>query len=205
MDKLSIKDFPINKIPDGRASFRPRHLSIENIEAIVAKVCSRQAAVMAAWIFGSMAKGTAKESSDVDVAVLFAKDADPLLQIDLITHFEEALKCRLALLFLPSADVKKLLVRYLCQVNSEAKEESEPNYTDNEGGISVWWRWTPLFTMNYTFNTHGSYFDTIIAVYTSKNINGLTETINNDTNTIQTGEVKFQAQEDVQYYVALDG
>lgn len=50
--------------------------------------------VAAAWLFGSQARGTARRESDVDVAVLFARDPAPTLigaGSDLAAELEHAL------------------------------------------------------------------------------------------------------------------
>jgi predicted nucleotidyltransferase len=44
--------------------------SHENLENLISDLCSREPAVVAAYIFGSVAKGKSGASSDVDVAVL---------------------------------------------------------------------------------------------------------------------------------------
>jgi predicted nucleotidyltransferase len=49
------------------------------IDRIVAEVCGSQPAVVAVYLFGSVARGAAGPASDVDVAVLFARNPPALL------------------------------------------------------------------------------------------------------------------------------
>jgi len=44
--------------------------SKENLENMVSDICSRETAIMAAYVFGSVARGRPGPSSDLDVAVL---------------------------------------------------------------------------------------------------------------------------------------
>jgi predicted nucleotidyltransferase len=46
------------------------------LDAAVAKAVARDGAVLAAWVFGSRARGAGRPSSDLDVAVLLAPGAD---------------------------------------------------------------------------------------------------------------------------------
>lgn len=49
------------------------------IDRIVTEVCGSQPAVVAVYLFGSVARGAAGPASDVDVAVLFARNPPALL------------------------------------------------------------------------------------------------------------------------------
>jgi len=48
-----------------------------------------------------------------------------------------------------------------------AKDASEPNHPLNSGGKSIWYSWTAAATNSIRFDTVGSGFDTILAVYTN--------------------------------------
>lgn len=47
-----------------------------------------------------------------------------------------------------------------------SKEAGEPTHAGNSGGKSVWWQWTAPTGGTLNLNTHGSGFDTLLAVYT---------------------------------------
>ena len=47
------------------------------------------------------------------------------------------------------------------------KDASEPNHPLNAGGKSIWYSWTAAATNSIRFDTVGSGFDTILAVYTN--------------------------------------
>ncbi len=58
-------------------------------------MCSEQPAVAAAYIFGSVAKGSSQHPKDVDVAVLLNNsDAHSFELLPFITALEESLGCR---------------------------------------------------------------------------------------------------------------
>jgi predicted nucleotidyltransferase len=52
----------------------------EQIEAAVHAHCSQRADVVAVYLFGSRARGTARPSSDVDLAVLYREPQQPGLE-----------------------------------------------------------------------------------------------------------------------------
>ncbi|MCP4345483.1 MAG: DUF1416 domain-containing protein [Desulfobacterales bacterium] len=87
------------------------------------------------------------------------------------------------------------------------KEAGEPDHAGNSGGKSVWWAWTAPETEYFFFDTHGSDFNTLLAVYTGSEIDSLTEIAGNDddgSGSYNSG-LTFQAQSDVRYYIAVDG
>ena len=90
------------------------------------------------------------------------------------------------------------------------KEGDEPDHADDSGGASVWWTWTAPATGLATFDTRGSDFDTLLAVYTGDNLNDLTEIASNDD--AQAGDVVFEqseahftTQQGQTYHLAVDG
>ncbi|HKP18226.1 MAG TPA: metallophosphoesterase [Gaiellaceae bacterium] len=92
--------------------------------------------------------------------------------------------------------------------NVEAtKEAGEPNHADNAGGGSVWYRWVAPSTGTATFDTVGSGFDTMLAVYTGSSVSGLTLVAQNDDflGWKWTSKVGFAATAGTAYYVAVDG
>src|SRR5688572_29634406 len=89
---------------------------------------------------------------------------------------------------------------------SANKEQGEPNHADNPGGSSIWYRWTAPATGPYSFNTDGSSFDTLLAVYTGGSVSALTlVAANDDYSTGVTSEVSFTATAGTSYSIAVDG
>lgn len=87
------------------------------------------------------------------------------------------------------------------------KESGEPNHAGNDGGASVWWIWTASATGPVTFDTRGSNFDTLLAVYTGNSVDRLIEVASNDDasdGTLQSA-VHFRAQQGRTYHLAVDG
>jgi hypothetical protein len=86
------------------------------------------------------------------------------------------------------------------------KEAGEPNHAGNDGGKSIWYRWTAPANGTWTFNTVGSTFDTLLAVYTGTSLATLVVVANNDnipgTNT---SSVSFSATAGTTYPIAVDG
>ena len=87
-----------------------------------------------------------------------------------------------------------------------SKEIGEPNHAGNSGGASVWWTWTAPATGDATFNTQGSDFDTLLAIYTGNGLN-LLKTVgsNDDIDGAFQSEVRFMAQQGQTYHIAVDG
>ncbi|MDM8523924.1 CARDB domain-containing protein [Desulfococcaceae bacterium HSG8] len=92
--------------------------------------------------------------------------------------------------------------------NTEAtKETGEPDHAGSSGGKSVWWIWTAPENGYFYFDTHGSSFDTLLAVYTGPDAGSLTEIASNDNDGSDNykSSLDFQAQSGVRYYIAVDG
>lgn len=67
--------------------------------------------------------------------------------------------------------------------NRSATAESFEQRTPHAGtgrGKSIWWKWTAPADGDFTINTAGSGFDTVLAVYTGANTGSLTEIASND-------------------------
>jgi uncharacterized repeat protein (TIGR03803 family) len=76
----------------------------------------------------------------------------------------------------------------------------------NRGGASVWFTWTAPASGRFAFNTLGSSFDTLLAVYTGPRVNALTVVGSNDDYGFGfTSEVSFLASGGTTYHVAVDG
>lgn len=94
---------------------------------------------------------------------------------------------------------------------SATGEDGEPNHADIydlQKTTSVWWTWQAPESCTVSFDTHGSAFDTVLAVYTGSDLIDLAEVAANDddgtTNRLYSG-VSFSAQSCAEYRVALGG
>lgn len=88
------------------------------------------------------------------------------------------------------------------------KESGEPNHAGNPGGASVWWVWTAGFSGAVDFNTEGSSFDTLLAVYTGTNVGQLTPVSGNDDVNFPadlTSKTVFAVTQGTTYFIAVDG
>lgn len=86
------------------------------------------------------------------------------------------------------------------------KEAGEPNHAGNSGGASVWYKWTAPNNSTYSFNTFGSSFDTLLAVYSGANVSSLTQVAaNDDTGGGVASSVSFRAAAGTVYFIAVDG
>ena len=87
------------------------------------------------------------------------------------------------------------------------KESGEPLHAGNSGGKSVWWRWTPSTSGVAAFDTHGSTFDTLLAVYNGTTLAGLSQVAanDNDGSSGNTSGVSFTALAGTEYLIAVDG
>ena len=92
--------------------------------------------------------------------------------------------------------------------NQEAtKETGEPLHAGNAGGASVWYRWVAPSTGVATFDTFGSGFDTVLAVYTGPSVDALTPVASNDDalGWKWTSQAGFPVSAGTTYYIAVDG
>ena len=90
---------------------------------------------------------------------------------------------------------------------SATKETGEPNHAGNSGGHSIWYCWTAPDSGSVTFDTIGSNFDTLLAVYTGDTVSGLTAKASNDdiaSNNPQS-RVTFSVVATTMYHIAIDG
>jgi uncharacterized protein YijF (DUF1287 family) len=90
--------------------------------------------------------------------------------------------------------------------NTDAtKEEDEPDHAGMRGGKSVWYRWTAPQDGTVTFDTIGSTFDTLLAVYQGDSLEALREVASNDDYRGVQSLVSFASEQGVEYLVAVDG
>jgi hypothetical protein len=90
---------------------------------------------------------------------------------------------------------------------SATKETGEPSHAGNQGGKSIWYCWTAPNTGTVTFDTIGSTFDTLLAVYVGGSVNSLVTVASNDdiADGYLQSRVTFAAVATTQYHVAIDG
>jgi uncharacterized repeat protein (TIGR02543 family) len=87
------------------------------------------------------------------------------------------------------------------------KEFSEPLHANNEGGHSVWYKWTAADNGILTLSTTNSAFDTLLAVYTGDKISNLVLVGANDDATDGSGfsKLALTVQSGVTYRIVVDG
>jgi hypothetical protein len=87
------------------------------------------------------------------------------------------------------------------------KQAGEPAHAENEGGKSLWYQWTAPANSAITFDTIGSDFDTLLAVYTGNAISSLTPVASNDdiAAEVRTSSVSFNVTQGTVYRIAVDG
>ena len=86
------------------------------------------------------------------------------------------------------------------------KEAGEPNHAGTPGGRSVWFRWTAPASGPVRFDTFGSEFETVLAVYTGTSVAALTSVgANDDIAGTDWSQVVFSATAGRTYTIAVDG
>src|SRR5437763_861982 len=88
------------------------------------------------------------------------------------------------------------------------REAGEPVHPASPGGRSVWFNWTAPASGSATFDTEGSGFDTILAVYTGGSLGALTRIAANDDiqqGTFTNSRLTFTATAGTTYRIAVDG
>lgn len=91
-------------------------------------------------------------------------------------------------------------------VNSGATVETgEPSIVGG-GGASVWYSWTAPASKLTTFDTNGSDYDTVLAIYTGSAVNALTlVTQDDDSGTAPDSRVTFTPTAGTNYRIRVDG
>ncbi len=86
------------------------------------------------------------------------------------------------------------------------RQTNEPVHAGIFGTNSIWFSWTATNTEAITFDTVGSGFDTLLAIYTGAELNGLTlvTSDNNSAGQIGWSRVTFSATNGVTYHIAVD-
>jgi hypothetical protein len=86
-------------------------------------------------------------------------------------------------------------------------EPGEPDHA-GQGSHSVWWFYTAPESGTVTFDTHGSGFDTVLAVYWGRSVDNLSLITENDDLSYPatlTSEVSFNVVAGRVYRIAVDG
>lgn len=84
------------------------------------------------------------------------------------------------------------------------REAGEPDHAGAFGMASLWWRWTPSENQNVSFDSMGSDFETVQAIYTGNTLTDLTPIAGGYVNgTFSDGRVSFAAQAGTTYFIAV--
>ena len=90
--------------------------------------------------------------------------------------------------------------------STATRETNEPQHAGKPGGRSMWMAWTAPANGIVTFDTRGSSFDTLLAVYTGTTLGTLQEvTSDDDRGGFETSLVAFNAVAGTEYQIAIDG
>ena len=90
--------------------------------------------------------------------------------------------------------------------NAEAtRETSEPVHNGQTTSTSVWYRWTPTQSGSAFFQTYGSSFYTVLAVYTGSAINALVPVASSGNSANAQSRVTFAVTAGTEYKIAVDG
>lgn len=87
------------------------------------------------------------------------------------------------------------------------KENGEPTIASTSGGASVWYRWTAPSSGQVIFDTRGSTFDTLLGAYQGTTVASLATvaTNNNESTSLLTSRIAFNAVAGNTYYIVVDG
>jgi len=85
------------------------------------------------------------------------------------------------------------------------RETGETNHVGKVGGRSVWLNWIAPATGIATFNTRGSSFDTLLAIYTRTTADLAFVAADEDRGGFLTSQASFNAVAGTQYFIAVDG
>jgi outer membrane protein assembly factor BamB/subtilisin family serine protease len=90
-------------------------------------------------------------------------------------------------------------------VRHATREAGEPVHAGIAGQGSLWWTWTAPRSGSVSFDTKGSNFDTLLAVYTGSRLDALTSVSANDNDgSAETSRVSFNAVAGTAYHIAVD-
>jgi hypothetical protein len=86
-----------------------------------------------------------------------------------------------------------------------SREYGEPRHAGQDGGRSVWFTWVAPANGTAAFDTLGSSFDTLLAVYTGTAVSALHQVAANDNYGGTASRVSFYAVAGTTYRIAVDG
>lgn len=85
-------------------------------------------------------------------------------------------------------------------------EPGEPSHGGSTAGNTVWWSWTAPSSGRYSFSTEGSFFDTVLAVYTGNAVDALSLIAeNDDLDSESWSYLEFDAGQGIVYSLAVAG
>ncbi|MBU6401455.1 MAG: S8 family serine peptidase [Verrucomicrobia bacterium] len=109
-------------------------------------------------------------------------------------------------LFTNAALLKGAATFATTNTTAAAKEPGEPNHAGNTGGKSVWYSWTAPAGGNWTLDSSGSDFPTLMAVYAGADLTQLSVVASNALpGGGFTSTLTFAAVQAATYHIALDG
>jgi uncharacterized repeat protein (TIGR01451 family) len=87
------------------------------------------------------------------------------------------------------------------------KEIGEPDHAGVIGAHSIWWKWIAPAAGQLSLDTHGSNFDTLLAVYSGVSVSALTSISanDNDGSAGNTSGLLLQTKAGQEYEIAVDG
>lgn len=86
------------------------------------------------------------------------------------------------------------------------REIGEPNHAANQGGRSIWWKWTAPSSGSAVIQTQGSSFDTLLAIYSGTAIGNLDQKAgNDDAGRFSTSLAGLNVTSGTTYWIAIDG
>jgi outer membrane protein assembly factor BamB/subtilisin family serine protease len=87
------------------------------------------------------------------------------------------------------------------------REAGEPLHAGVTGGASLWWTWTAPSSSTVAFDTAGSGFDTVLALYTGSSLSALQSVASNDdaSTSVTTSRVLINVTAGTTYQIAVDG
>jgi uncharacterized repeat protein (TIGR01451 family) len=87
-------------------------------------------------------------------------------------------------------------------------EPGEPDHVEASSEGTIWYAWTPQTSGRVIFDTAGSTFDTVMAVYTGASLGSLNEVVSNDDDPFvdpPTSRVAFDAVAGTTYFIVVGG
>ena len=110
--------------------------------------------------------------------------------------------------FADRASVSGPNIRIRSNNEGATAEAGEPAHANVAGGTSLWWSWTAPSSSRVTFDTVGTSYDTVMAVYTGSGVSGLNAVASNDNNPLastNTSRVQIDAVGGTTYQIAVTG